>query len=247
MYQLTPPFDIYPANKLATSTTVSLFLCPSDKGKSVTAKIYGVDNPGPTNYVANIGSGVARVGKNPNGGEASSFGSPWDADGMFQARVRVRIADVLDGLSNTAAMSESTLGDGPEGVKGQSTAPGKADVVYKYLGYGVPLTDAACASASNWNVDYRRGFTWVTGEMRTGAYNHYYTPNTPNYDCITNLYTSDEQTYTATGFRAARSRHSGGVNVLLADGSVRFVGDTVEPKTWSAIGTRALGEVPGDY
>ena len=51
--------------------------------------------------------------------------------------------------------------------------------------------------------------------------------------------------YTASGFRGARSRHSGGVNLLLGDGSVRFVGDSVTSTTWSALGTRAGGEVVG--
>jgi prepilin-type processing-associated H-X9-DG protein len=42
---------------------------------------------------------------------------------------------------------------------------------------------------------------------------------------------------------AARARHPRGVNVALADGSVRFVGDGINPSTWRALGTRAGGEV----
>ncbi|MFO0845013.1 MAG: H-X9-DG-CTERM domain-containing protein [Gemmataceae bacterium] len=53
--------------------------------------------------------------------------------------------------------------------------------------------------------------------------------------------------YTASGFRAARSRHSGGVNVLLGDGSVRFITDAVAPATWSALATRSGGEVLGNF
>jgi prepilin-type processing-associated H-X9-DG protein len=41
----------------------------------------------------------------------------------------------------------------------------------------------------------------------------------------------------------ARSRHPGGVNVLLADGSVRFIKDSVNANTWWGIGTKAGGEV----
>jgi hypothetical protein len=37
------------------------------------------------------------------------------------------------------------------------------------------------------------------------------------------------------------------VNALLADGGVRFVRDTVAAPTWQALGTRAGGEVPGDF
>ncbi len=47
---------------------------------------------------------------------------------------------------------------------------------------------------------------------------------------------------------SARSYHAGGVNVLLADGSGRFVVDGIAPATWTALGTRAGGEpVGGDY
>jgi len=45
----------------------------------------------------------------------------------------------------------------------------------------------------------------------------------------------------------ARSAHMGGANVVLADGSVRFVRSGVELAVWQALGTRSGGEVPGDY
>jgi hypothetical protein len=37
------------------------------------------------------------------------------------------------------------------------------------------------------------------------------------------------------------------VNLLLADGSVRFVSNGVNPATWQAVGSRAGGEVVGDF
>jgi prepilin-type processing-associated H-X9-DG protein len=42
---------------------------------------------------------------------------------------------------------------------------------------------------------------------------------------------------------AARSKHPGGVNAALADGSVRFFADSVDQAAWRAMGTRAGGEV----
>jgi prepilin-type processing-associated H-X9-DG protein len=42
---------------------------------------------------------------------------------------------------------------------------------------------------------------------------------------------------------AARSKHSGGVNVAFADGSVRFIRDSINLQTWQAMGTKAGGEV----
>ncbi|MBA4066412.1 MAG: prepilin-type cleavage/methylation domain-containing protein [Isosphaera sp.] len=45
----------------------------------------------------------------------------------------------------------------------------------------------------------------------------------------------------------ARSRHTGGVNAALADGSVRFVRDAVDPVTYRNLGSRADGATVGDY
>jgi prepilin-type processing-associated H-X9-DG protein len=44
-------------------------------------------------------------------------------------------------------------------------------------------------------------------------------------------------------FIGASSFHPGGVNVLLLDGSVRFVKSSVGPAAWNALGTRSFGEV----
>jgi prepilin-type N-terminal cleavage/methylation domain-containing protein/prepilin-type processing-associated H-X9-DG protein len=51
----------------------------------------------------------------------------------------------------------------------------------------------------------------------------------------------------AYSHKAARSRHPGGVNVLFADGSVRFVADTIALATWRALGTMNGGEVIGQF
>jgi prepilin-type N-terminal cleavage/methylation domain-containing protein/prepilin-type processing-associated H-X9-DG protein len=234
---MPPKFDISADNQFAVSQNVRLFLCPSDTKESLGGG-YGVANLGPTNYAVCIGSGTTKGG--------APFGSPWDADGMFRAKMRLRMDDVTDGLSNTAAMSESMLGDGAESATGPMPAP--ADLVYAYLAPGTPLNDANCAGASLWNVDRRRGFMWATGEIRCAAYNHYYPPNPPQCDCVTNDLTPGPGIYTAVGFRAARSRHTGGgVNLLLGDGSVRFVANTIQLSVWRALSTRAGGEIVGDY
>ena len=45
----------------------------------------------------------------------------------------------------------------------------------------------------------------------------------------------------------ARSYHSGGVNVLVADGSIHFIADSIALSTWRALGTMNGGETIGDY
>lgn len=55
-------------------------------------------------------------------------------------------------------------------------------------------------------------------------------------------------TYSTTiNFGTVRSWHIGGVHALLMDGSVRFVGDPIDGKTWVALGTPQGGETVGDY
>jgi prepilin-type processing-associated H-X9-DG protein len=157
----------------------------------------------------------------------------------------VTITSVSDGTSNTAMMSESLLGDGPESYSG--SIPGDPQLVYAYP-QGQPLTDANCAAAKMWNVSNRRGFMWATGEIRCASYNHYLLPNSTTPDCVTNDLTPGPNQYTAVGFRTARSRHSGGVNLLLGDGSVRFVSNGISLPTWRALATRSGGEILGnDY
>jgi prepilin-type N-terminal cleavage/methylation domain-containing protein/prepilin-type processing-associated H-X9-DG protein len=235
-FYVPPTYDISADNQFAVSQTVRLFLCPSDRTETLGGG-YGVSQLGVTNYAVCLGTGTTFGG--------APFGSPWDADGIFRAQKRTRTAEVEDGLSNTVAMSESMLGDGPEGASGP--IPGKPDVVFGYLNPGTPLNDSTCAAANRWNVDRRRGFMWATREIRCATYNHYYPPNSPLYDCMTNDVTPGPGLFTAVGFRAARSRHSSGVNVLLGDGSVRFVSNTIALDTWRALSTRRGGEVISDF
>jgi prepilin-type processing-associated H-X9-DG protein len=227
------PATISTQNQFAVVQVVKTFLCPSDRGVPVSSA-YGVQNLGPTNYVANHGDGVA------------GNGSPVNGNGVFPAQTGVKVTEISDGTSNTAALSESILGSGGENVMG-ATPPGDERTVYKYLGYtGTLPSDATCAGTpSSWNGANHRQFMWASGEPRCVSYNHYYPPNSKSFDCIAN--NPALPGYTAVGFKAARSYHSGGVNLLLADGGVHFVRDSIDPITWRAMSTRNGGEVLGDY
>jgi prepilin-type N-terminal cleavage/methylation domain-containing protein/prepilin-type processing-associated H-X9-DG protein len=48
-------------------------------------------------------------------------------------------------------------------------------------------------------------------------------------------------------FNAARSRHTGGVNVAMCDGSVQFISNSIAAGTWAALGTMNGGEVVGSF
>src|SRR5262249_39117577 len=153
-------YNISPNNQFAVSQTIPLFRCPADINNAELGG-YGLAQIGATNYAFCNGTGTTKGGP--------PYGNPWEADGMFIAKRRLKVADVLDGLSNTIAASESMLGNGPEGASGP--IPGKAEDVYAYLNPGTPLNDSTCASANRWNVDRRRGFMWATGEIRCASYN----------------------------------------------------------------------------
>jgi hypothetical protein len=106
------------------------------------------------------------------------------------------------------------------------------------------LDDASCAAPGIYNYTDLRQFLWYSGEIRNAAYNHYYTPNAKVYDCITN---ASGLGYTAIGWKAARSMHVGGVQLLLSDGSVRFISENIDLNVWRALATRNGGEVVSDF
>jgi prepilin-type N-terminal cleavage/methylation domain-containing protein/prepilin-type processing-associated H-X9-DG protein len=222
LYVGLAPDAIAPQNKPIVGVKVPLFLCPSDRMAAVSALF------GPTNYGGCAGSGA--------GG-----GTPFDADGLFFINSRARTQDVTDGLSKTVAFSESVLGEGP--IAGRTAAGITAATGYGFV-FTTPLSAAACGRPFYYNFTDLRGFSWANGEYRTTLYNHARRPNDPALDCLAAQMNSAElsRMYAGYGWRAARSRHPGGVNVALADGGVRFVEDDVDAAVWKAAGTRAGGE-----
>jgi prepilin-type processing-associated H-X9-DG protein len=213
--------EVPAVNKAGVKQMVSVFLCPSDHGQRIN------QNFGPSNYAACAGSG-------------SGGGSPLNADGVFFVNSKIRMSQLTDGTSHTAIFSESLLGN-PDG----SPLQRDLQLDYKFT-LTAPLTDAQCANTSQWNIQNGRGFAWVSGEMRCALYNHYYRPNEPTPDCMGSSFGNITVAFTPYGWRAARSKHGGGVNLLLADGAVRFVEDGVDPPLWRALSTRGSGEVIDD-
>jgi prepilin-type N-terminal cleavage/methylation domain-containing protein/prepilin-type processing-associated H-X9-DG protein len=209
-------------NMNASRTRVGLFICPSD-GQN--GQVPGEPDFG-TNYVANNGSGTV------------AFGTIGSGDGMF-TQTPIKHGDIIDGTSNTAAFSESLLGSGQVPASAP-TDPNTIRLVVLEIAMGGDTTPAACDGASG-TFSAKRGAKWIDGHYGNTLYNHYYTPNpTGKWDCGNGFHNKALST--------ARSNHSGGVNVGLMDGSVRFVRDSVPIDVWRAISTRATGEVvPGDF
>lgn len=171
-----------------------------------------IPDRGPGNYVACVGS-------NADGDAAVG-------NGLFYQNSKVRYRDARDGFSNTVAFSESTLGSG-----GNPVPAHEGDVFLHYRTTSAALTEANCAAVANLTTN--RGHLWADGAYNCGLYNNILPPNSPTMDCVK---------HSNPAWRAARSRHPGGVNILMGDGAVRFAANDINLDAWKALATRAGGE-----
>jgi prepilin-type N-terminal cleavage/methylation domain-containing protein/prepilin-type processing-associated H-X9-DG protein len=237
MYMPGPGYPISPPNQAGIARTLPDFLCPSD------AFDPGVAQFGPTNYAVCAGSGA--------GG-----GTPFKTDGTFYVNSATKLADIKDGTSHTAAASESLLGaDTPMDANGQflGATPQRSYKFVLSFSSSPNLTDAKCDASLKYNSiassgNDPRGFAWCSGEYRCATYNHYYPPNSTTCDCITSVTVDPTPPpakpllYAAYGWRAARSLHPGGVNILLADGSLHYIADEIDLNLWRGLSTRNAGD-----
>ena len=233
-----PPVAPYAKNVSAALTKIPTFLCPSDLG-TVDGNSYGV-----TNYVMCMGSGTTPTTRFIRLGDGV----------MMDVKLRgtVKFRDVTDGMSNTVAASEQTLGNGIAiGGNGSSSIPastqpassdqqvlnltgGQNDTVT-----GIDASPTACVVGATGFWKGNRGAKWMNGHFGDTLYNHGLTPNSDYFDCGNTSHNS--------GLTAARSRHIGGVHVQLCDGSTRFVSDNVYSVLWQGLASRAGGEIIGDF
>lgn len=171
----------------------------------------------------------------------ASNGADWsgrNGNGMFGQISRVRLRDVTDGTTNTAMFSERCKGTPDHNTKDYLSdiyvMPGiwSNDTFRDFCGSHSPETAAA------WTHNIDSGQNWLSGNFNWTRYNHVLPPN--RVSCKNGL------TWDGVSMSAS-SRHTGGVNVTLADGSTRFVSDNVDENIWSALGTISGGETIGEY
>jgi prepilin-type N-terminal cleavage/methylation domain-containing protein/prepilin-type processing-associated H-X9-DG protein len=221
LIDFTVPYS-HPNNAAVVNATVKTFLCPSDPKNNVVAG---------NNYRFNEGTSLAMWygATDPSGVNNGLSVTP---NGPFYCNLETKLAEISDGLSNTAAMSEHVKGDFDQGRSTDrsdtyrpGTYPGTADQAMLDCA-AVNILDLTKQGYSD------VGAPWLYGYHSTTSYWHSAPP----------------------GFRScmfppsrimttANSGHPNGVNMLLCDGSVRFVPNSVDLAIWRAYGTKDSGEV----
>ncbi|MEM1228222.1 MAG: DUF1559 domain-containing protein [Planctomycetota bacterium] len=253
-------------------TELSAFRCPSDPGTGLPAL-------GRTNYAACLGDALeyTDVGEwrwvNPmtkNDNNAQQIRA--SGRGMFVPRKLMAFRDVLDGLSNTIMAGEIATDLGDRDIRtapidGPGSAPLRDNPSWAkdnnkidperpqfWLAGENLTTDNSAGDGSR--AGWARGFHWADGVIQHSGMN---TILSPNSECVSR--TSADSTW---GIYPPSSRHQGGVHVLMGDGAVKFITDSIEagdPRAqtvylgadnvgiespyglWGALGTRANKEV----
>lgn len=215
-------------NTTIVSMNIAFLLCPSETDITPYDRKYGVGN-----YSMNQGTWFVWGG----------YGASAQTNGMFGVNLGRRIAEVGDGTSNTVVASEGkvkTLNLRICSIDGLSpnVVPSPQEMLALIKNsYGACSTtkDPGKTRWANAN-SYYSGLTFaLPPNSRSTA-----GPANNVYDLITKDENEGSPTYASV---PARSYHPGGVNVLFADGSVKFVKDSVNWQSWRAIGTVNGGEV----
>jgi prepilin-type N-terminal cleavage/methylation domain-containing protein/prepilin-type processing-associated H-X9-DG protein len=235
-------------NVTAQTASINVYQCPSDTDRLTgTGSVAGVAKLwGHTNYCGNAGN--APHSFYDNSGHKAANGVMFGV----AAGKPVGIRDVTDGTSTTCAWSEKVKGIGSGGNNSYDSMTPSSSV------FALSVTTSGNGSPANPYLDavpndyYARckalnplsaalatgaiaqGTYWWDGHPETGLYNHVMPPN--GISC-------NDSNVNDAAAATASSRHSGGVNVCMCDGSVKFIKQSISTTSWWAIATRAGSEV----
>lgn len=212
------PGAINAPNTTVIGTSLAVFLCPSD----------GIATKGPgSNYRGNAGVGPTL---------STDVEFPDSGNGLIAESQLVDAARVPDGLSHTAAFSERVRGSGQVGRPNPSRDA--------YSQYSLVLTaddlikSCRIAAREDTPATVAEGRWWFWMGRDQTVYNHAQTPNGTVPDCLLPLVFGS-----SIGMATARGVHPGGVNLLMGDGSTRFVSQSITQAVWRGLGTRNGGEL----
>ncbi|MDO5581503.1 MAG: DUF1559 domain-containing protein [Planctomycetia bacterium] len=198
--------------------------CPSDgRSKELTKIVFR--SQAKTNYVGSFGDVVYALATDENNKRGVFAGGTIQSPKTFLCN---SFAAILDGTSNTIAVSETvaSISDYTSGavnyvrnVKGETVNVGTS-ANNMNLGLCIATRDPAEPNLyqSTFSQTYGRGYGFHEGRSPCAYFQTVLPPNSPT--CSGGI---DQR-----GTTSVSSYHSGGVNVLLVDGSVKFVSETVE-------------------
>ena len=229
-----------PDNSPARLLEIKTFRCPSDINRLADFPGHRHSSWGKNNYKCCTGN-MPGIWDESAGEEA--------ANGIFITNVFIALRDISDGTTKTAMMAEAKIGDGNANhieIPGDwfriDTSNTTRAQVYEACMNVVPQTGLS-------NQGSQSGQNWVWGNYNTTRYNHIMLPN--DKSCVRASGTIDETSGWSVvnnggGATTASSWHPGGVNVAMADGSVKFVEEHIDIVIWQGLGSIADGEVIPD-
>jgi prepilin-type N-terminal cleavage/methylation domain-containing protein/prepilin-type processing-associated H-X9-DG protein len=218
------------ANITVTATRINTYYCPSDGGNQALSGLGALGKLVTSqNYAANFGNtdtlqeptiSFGGLTFNFLGAPFTDIGGPTAMSIVYSGQgyniPPTAFASITDGLSNTLLTSEF--------VVGQSISTSLLDLRgFSWWGWGCQFTSLIGPNS-----------TQPDSMQPAGSYCQY--PYSTNPPCVTG-------TDNYAMFNGARSRHPGGVNAGMCDGSVRFVKNSVSILTWRAVSTTQGGEV----
>ena len=245
-------------------TEIPTLRCPSDPGSGLPAHAR-------TNYAACLGDSAHMGHRGPlrDDGSAIKFDAQAVAAsqrGAFVPRYVTTFRDITDGLSNTIACGEiaTDLGDFDTRTHAAQAGvaiwePAQSSACEAFRDASTPRLWDASSTALTGDAQRRRGFSWAWGRPFMTGCN---TILSPNREVCLNM----REGIIGQGVFTVSSRHPGGAHILLGDGSVDFVSDSIEagdsnaghvrvggcctaPRSpspyglWGALGTRGSKEV----
>ena len=242
--------------RAVSNADLSCVLCPSDGNKTKTSPgdpTYGDRLVGPNNIVFSLGDGLWAQG-NPGGGGAAH---DVRTRGMFYGEVTKNMGTASDGTSNTVATSECLVPNQYQGVEVGINVAMHNDI-WDGTPNGIPGNCMTGLPRENGNnkifpdankTSSFRGLLVTMGWLDANGFTTLTPPNTPICQYGTN--------FNDWGVFPPASRHTGGVNVGMLDGSVQFISNTIDSgdmnahavqsgpspfRVWGALGSPNGGE-----
>lgn len=224
----------YGVQGLVTRTRVPTLQCPSEIRDEPRLDPSATDptfTHYPLNYGVNMGEWFIYNPQNNQGGT-----------GVFYPNSTLNMGSLIDGTSNTLAFAEVKAYTPYMRDGGNPSAAGVATP-------SQPANVAALGGSFKTDSGHTE---WVDARIHQSGFTTTFSPNTTVpfesggkiYDLDFN---SSREGRSLTGITYAsvtsRSYHTGGVEVGLCDGSVRFMSQSINLQTWRALGSRAGGEV----